>query len=562
VTGSATPDAPVVIAGGGPVGMLVALELSAHGVRSVLVERQPSTTTFPKMDLTNTRSMELLARLDLSEEVRAAGVARHHGFDVIFCSSLAGHEVGRWDLPSVEEMEAKISLTNDGSAPKEAWQRVSQEQLEPVLMRRCLADPRIDVQRPWRVVGVAQTSDGVSTTIRHSEGDERTLRSGYLVGADGASSFVRQALSIELHGDRDVATFAQVHFRSRDLAALHAYGPFWHLFFVGGAGVGAIISQDERETWTLHTVVPPETQPGDLSPEALVHDVARVPVVIDEVLQHTMWRPNIVVADRYREGRVFLAGDAAHQVIPTGGYGLNTGIGDAIDLGWKLAAVVSGWGGPCLLDSYDAERRPVAEDNRDWSFRHLRAQMGVHDLVDSDLLDAETPEGHEHRQAIADYYQDNRGENESSGLELGYRYTNSPIIVGAADGPPVDPLEYKPTTWPGSRAPHVQLEDGGSPLDDFVDGFTLVVLGDDLDVDALVTAASVSGAPLKIRRIADQGVRRIYERDLVLVRPDGHVAWRGDALPDDVAGLIRHVTGWANGADTATTAEVVRSGQA
>jgi 2-polyprenyl-6-methoxyphenol hydroxylase-like FAD-dependent oxidoreductase len=548
VTGPTTAS-PIVIAGAGPVGMLVAIELSAHGVPSVLVERQPATTTFPKMDLTNTRSMELLARLDLADAVREAGVPGHHDFDVVYCSSLAGHEVGRWDLPSVQDMQAQIDATNDGSVPKEAWQRVSQEQLEPVLMQRCLADPLIDVQRPWRVVGVSQSDNNVNVTVRNDDGDERTLQSEYLVGADGASSIVRRELGIELQGERDVATFAQVHFRSRDLDTLHAFGPFWHLFFVRGGGVGAIISQDERETWTLHTVVPPETQPGDLSPEALVQTIVQRPLEIDEVLQHTLWRPNIVVAERFREGRVFLAGDAAHQVIPTGGYGLNTGIADAIDLGWKLAAVVSGWGGPVLLDSYDAERRPIAENNRDWSYRHLRVQMGAHELVDPELLDADTPEGDHHRHTLAEYFAANRGENESSGLELGYRYTTSPIVVDAAGGPEIDPLEYRPTTWPGARAPHVRLADGRSTLDDFVDGFTLIVLHDDLDVQPLTEAAATAGVPLQVRRIADDAVRQIYEREVVLIRPDGHVAWRGDALPDDVATLIRHVSGWADGAD-------------
>jgi 2-polyprenyl-6-methoxyphenol hydroxylase-like FAD-dependent oxidoreductase len=538
-------DAPVVIVGAGPVGMLVALELSAHGTRSIVVETNPETTTFPKMDLTNVRSMELLGRLGLCDDVRAAGVPPHHGFDVVFCSSLAGQEVGRWTLPSVDAMRAANEAVNDGSTPSEPWLRISQEQLEPVLMERCLADERIEVMRPFSVTSVEEVGDEVVTTLRRTGGGpERTLRSAYVVGCDGASSVVRESLGIGLEGERGVVTFAQVHFRSHDLEALHAHGPFWHVFFVG-KGVGAIIAQDERETWTLHTTVPPETRYGDLDPVALVRQATGRDVEIDEVLQHTVWRPNVVVADRFREGRVFLAGDAAHQVIPTGGYGLNTGIGDAIDIGWKLAAVLAGWGGPALLDSYEAERHPVAVRNRDWSFRHLQVHIDVQELVEPALVDEVSPAGDEHRAALSRFLQENRGENESSGIELGYRYDRSPVIPAEDDVAAQDPLRYVPSTAPGSRAPHVRLADGSSTIDLFVDGFTLLRFSDVADPTGFVVAAEGLGVPLSVRRIEDRHAREIYGRDLVLVRPDGHVAWRGDASPADPEGVIRQVAGVA-----------------
>ena len=260
MSSQATLDAPVVIAGAGPVGLVLALELSHQGVRSILVERQPTTTTFPKMDVTNARSMELLARLGLADLVRAAGVPSQHSFDVIFASSLAGHEFGRWRLPSVDEMRAEIAGCTDGSAPAEPWQRAMQADVEAVLMRRCLEDDMVDVQRPWRVTGVTQDADVVETTIVHANtGERRVLRSAYAVGCDGARSQVRASLGIEQEGAEEVATFALVHFRSRDRERLQAHGQFWHLFFATG---GIVISQDEDEVWTVHSQVPPETQPG------------------------------------------------------------------------------------------------------------------------------------------------------------------------------------------------------------------------------------------------------------------------------------------------------------
>lgn len=541
-------DAPVLICGAGPVGMLVALELSAHGVSSTLIERNPSTTTFPKMDLTNARSMELLDRFGLVDAVRAAGVEPSFPFEVVFCSSLGGHEVGRWELPSVEQMEARIAAADDGSAPKVAWQRISQEQLEPVLMERCLADPLIEVLRPWRLLALDQDGDGVSVTLESSQapGEQKVLRGNYLVACDGANSTVRAILEIDQQGERDVATFAQVHFRSRDLDTLQRFGQFWHLFFVGG-GVGAIIAQDERETWTLHTTdLDPETERGEIDPQALLNRICGCEIEVDEFLEVSLWRPNILVADRFRSGRVFLAGDAAHQVIPTGGYGLNTGIGDAIDLGWKLAAVVSGWGGEALLESYEAERRPVAIANRDWSFRHVGVHMEAQELVDESLLDDEGPAGEAHRKQIAEFLEENRGENESFGIELGYTYADSPVVA-SEDGPASagDPFRYEPSTRPGARAPHVVLADGRSPLDHFVDGFTLVDFsagGDDVAAP-LTEAASALGIPLAVLRLDDAAAREVYEQDLVLVRPDGHVAWRGEETPADAEALLRRVSG-------------------
>jgi FAD-dependent monooxygenase len=417
-------------------------------------------------------------------------------------------------------------------------------------MERCLADPLIDVLRPWRLVGLDQDGDGVTATIesRQEQGEQKTLRASYLVGCDGANSAVRGILGIDQQGERDVTTFAQVHFRSRDLEALHTFGQFWHLFFIGG-GVGAIIAQDERETWTLHTTdLGDEAEGGEIDPQALLNRICGREIAVDEFLEVSVWRPNILVADSFREGRVFLAGDAAHQVIPTGGYGLNTGIGDAIDLGWKLAAVVSGWGGEALLDSYEAERRPVAIANRDWSFRHVGVHMEAQELVDHSLLDEEGPAGEAHRKEIAEFLEVNRGENESAGIELGYSYASSPVIASDSEAPAEaasDPFRYVPSTLPGSRAPHVTLADGGSLLDRFVDGFTLVAFGAGAEeaAEPFSAAAAELGMPISVLRIDDAKAREIYERDLVLVRPDGHVAWRGAAAPGDPAAILAQVTG-------------------
>jgi len=538
---------PVLISGAGPVGMTLALELASHGVRSTLVERNPQTTTFPKMDLTNIRSMELFHRLGLAPDIRAAGVGPTYSFDVIFAASLAGHEIGRWSLPSVDGMRATIAERGfEGTQPQEPWQRVMQVEMEALLMLRCLESESIEVIRPFEVTDVAQDPDGVITTIVSREGDEkRTIRSSYVVGCDGANSAVRQALGISESGDRGVATLFQVHFRSTDMRALRAHGQFWHVFFLG-RGFAAIIAQDEVDTWTVHQQLFDDTaRLGDLDPMRSLHDTLGRPVEVDALMETSIWRPNVLVADRYRDGRVFLAGDAAHQVIPTGGYGMNSGIADAVDIGWKLAAVTQGWGGRRLLDSYEVERQPIAVSNREWSFRHLQVHLQAQGLADGSLLDADTPEGAACRARLAEHYERERGENESWGIELGYRYDESPIIPSEDGEAPEQPWnEYRPTTWPGSRAPHVSLASGGSPLDSFRSGFTLVDFSG--GGDRLESEAGRIGIPFRRLSLTDDAnARAIYERDLVLVRPDGHVAWRGDSVPDDAAGLLARVTGQA-----------------
>lgn len=537
----------VIISGAGPVGMILALELSLHGVPSTLIERAATTTQFPKMDLTNSRSMELLDRLGLVDDIRAAGVGAEHSHDVVFCTSMAGREVGRWSYPGVDGQSAWIASRNDGTTPAQAWQRVTQIEVEKLLMRRCLADANVEVLRPWRVSAVDQDDTGVTVEITASEdeSDSRRLEADYLVGCDGAASVVRREMNLTMEGERGVITFCQVHFKSRDLTTLHSHGQFWHTFFIGG-GVGAIIAQDERDTWTLQTsAIVDGVRTEDIDKQELLDSVCGRHLEVDEVLQSSVWHANVLVADRYRDRRVFVAGDAAHEVIPTGGYGLNTGIADAVNLGWKLAAVINGYGGEGLLDSYESERRPVAVTARDWSFRHLGVHVKAQELANRELIDADDDNGRAHREELAAYFAAHTGEHESYGVEMGYLYDHSPIVATESSGRATefDGAVYEPTTIPGARAPHVRLADGTSILSAYREGYTLVTFVGEEVAEPLLAEAAANDLPIDVLYVEDPAVRAIYERDLVLVRPDGHVAWRGDQLPDDIQGLVGVISG-------------------
>jgi len=549
VIGAPPAEVPVLVVGAGPVGLVLAHELASHGVACCVVDRSLKPTRFPKMDITNGRSLELLRRLGLVEAMRQLAVPVHHRFEVLFVSGLdvaepTHRELGRWPLVSVDEARRIIRYVNDGTSPAEPSMRCPQSRFEAELRRRCDEHPLIDFRPGVAFHGLTQDTDAVTTTLVDDDGRPQVVRSDYVVGCDGASSAVRHHLGIGLEGMGHVVHLDMVHFRSRDRERLHRFGAFWHLYFRRGA---VLIAQDEVDTYTLHVPAEPGSDPAAIDPVACVHDGLGAPVVVDEVLLTSRWTPNLLVADRYRDGRVFLAGDAVHQVIPTGGYGLNTGLGDAVDLGWKLAAVVGGWGGPQLLDSYEIERRPVGVRNRDRSMRNSAVIGGYRRRAADPAVDADGADGDSARAALAAWLQAQRGENESFGVEYGYRYGNSPVIVPDGEPEPAwDPMVYTPTTWPGARAPHVFLADGTSLFERVGAGLTLVDLGPEPDAAAderWRQAARERGVPLDMVRVDEPAVRCIWERNLVLVRRDHHVAWRSDTHPDDPGSVLDTVRG-------------------
>ncbi|WP_166349368.1 FAD-dependent monooxygenase [Phytoactinopolyspora limicola] len=526
---------PVTVVGAGPVGMVTALELAHHGVPSVLVEQSLTTTSQPKLDVINTRSMELFDRLGLASDVRAAGVAPEHAFDVIWSTGLDGEVITTWDLPSVNDVWDRIRDRNDGTQPAQPWQRMSQTVLEPILRTHCEESELIDLRCGKRIVGLEQDDDGVTTYVADvASGDLAAVRSGFVVGCDGPASTIRDMLGIAVRPVTDVPDLPglyQVHLRSHDLATLHRHGRFWHYF----AFRYVILAQDEVETWTVHAhaehpddfTVPPE------DPAGLVRSLLGLDLDIDEVLVTSRWRPRFVIADSYRKDRVFLAGDAAHQMFPTGGYGMNTGVADAVDIGWKLSAVIRSWGGPKLLDSYETERRPVALNNIHMSRRHI----GVH-VTAGRMLKRGRPLAE-----IAEYLQAERGENEYSGVELGDRYNGSPVVCDEPlPSPAWDPWQYIPTTTPGSRPPSVLTAEGHSLFEQLGSGFTLVDFAGDGRAEPLLAAAQLHEVTIRHVVIHDDHARRLWERDLVLIRPDQRVAWRSNT-EFNAWNVMRVVTG-------------------
>lgn len=528
----------VLIVGGGPVGMTLAYVLAHYGVGCVLVERNPSTTQHPKMDITNSRSMELFERLGLAERLRAVAVRESQPFDVSWITALNGHELHRFVYPGVAEFRRLMQSRNDGTMPSQPPMRVSQVIIEPVLKQAIDEQPLVDVRFGTAFESFEEDAAGVSATVRRSDGEVEVIRCNWLIGCDGGGSKVREQLGIGLSGIARVSRRFITHFRSTDLRLLQRWGAAWHY----QSNKGTLVAQNDRDTWTLLTRFPEGVEFEDVDPSQLITDFAGEPIE-HEVLVCNAWWPNLLVADSYGAGRVLLAGDSVHQVIPTGGYGMNTGVGDAFDLGWKLAATISGFGGATLIDSYEQERRPVALANCAGSARHNGVRMAVgalyHDGLHTDPLARADA-----ARRIAEL--GNR-ENESFGLEMGYCYHASPVTLPSpTEVPSSDPVAYVPSTLPGARLPSVYLADGSNMHDHLGPWFTLVCT-EPCDTAGFVQAAQRLGVPLDVRTIDVTGHEPLYRGPALLVRPDQHVAWRGapgDA--DEAARVLAHITGRQN----------------
>jgi len=536
-------EVPVLIAGGGPVGLTMAAELSHYGIASLLVERNASTTRHPKMDLTNGRAMDLLRRIGLADAVRAAGVPFDSNYDIIWTTDLkpGSHELHRFCYPSNRIEYWRRRNQNDGTLTLESPLRVSQILIEPVMKAFAESKPGVEIRFSWKLESFTEDADGIRAIIKHQEtGETQEVRAKYLAACDGGNSTVRAQLGVESEGMLGAAHMYLVHFRSRDYELLHQFGQGWHY----QTGWGQIVAQDDIEEWTLHALVPPDEGFESIDPRKLVIDLMGKDFDF-EVLVANPVTLNYQVARQYSVGRAFLVGDAAHQFVPTGGYGMNTGIPEVSNLSWKLAAALHGWGGANLLSSYHDERHPIARISKATSERHLGIRAAIYRLYEQagDLGGGDAASAARRQRMGRDIARLDNMENEAWGTEQGYRYDASPVIFDEPGYPPVfDMLRANPSTWPGRVLPHMFMADGRAVYDLLGPWFTLLVL-EDHDTTGLEAAAKRAGLPLAIVHIRDADVRRVYEKPLILVRPDQHVAWRGDALPAET-----HEGAWRKGA--------------
>ncbi|MBX7430509.1 FAD-dependent monooxygenase [Mycobacterium sp. Y57] len=538
--------APVVIVGAGPVGMTLAAELGVRGVHCLLIEELPAQDAQPRANTNSARAMEIYRRLGIAAPFRRTGLPPDYPVDASFFTTLTGHEIYRVELPSNQELFRRSAEGSAEWPTPEPPFRCSQRHLEPLLAELLAGLPSVEIQRGLRVTRVEQSEQGVTIEAHRADGGGPvTVRADYLAGCDGGTSVVRRDIGLQFAGE----TVGGMDFMGGPMVVTHVRAPdfyqtvhhareSWQYWVLSPAARSVVLALDGKEEFLFHFSSPDPSLPPVEEVERRFR--AAVGRQIDcQVLRSTQWRAgHALVADHMVSGRVALVGDAAHLFTPTGGFGLNTGIEDAANLGWKLAALVQGWGGPGLLDTYDDERQPIAKRNTGYAIQ----LAGVHHgLPNTPQIDAESEAGDAARDMIGQYLRPRIAhEYNSPGIQLGARYDGSPIIVSDGTTAPVDdPDRYTPSATPGGRLPHLWLDTGRSIFDELGWGFTLLCVGDapTEQAAAFSRCAAERNIPLEVVRVAHHEAQHIYERRFVLVRPDQHICWRGDECSNAAAVL-------------------------
>ncbi|WP_329561512.1 FAD-dependent monooxygenase [Kitasatospora sp. NBC_01266] len=510
---------PVLIVGGSLVGLSASLFLGRLGVEHLLVERHPQTSHHPRGRGNNVRTMELYRTAGVERLIREAAsvLAENHG--ILQAETLTGGDQ-EWLFKKIDPGGALARLSPSG------WCLCSQNDLEPVLLR-CARDLGGELRFGTELVSFEQDGDGVTALVRDREsGEHRTVRADYLLAADGPRSPVREALGIGRSGPGDLFHNVSITFRAKKLADAVGDRRFIVCYLTNPAGAGALLPVDNEQHWVFHAPWQPDRGEilEDFTDErcvALIRAATGVPDLEVEVTGKAPWHAAERVAERYADGRVFLAGDSAHEMSPTGAFGSNTGIQDAHNLAWKLAAVLRGWAGPGLLETYDAERRPVA-------------------LATGARASARSAE-HRHPG-----YDVSPGTGRQAGMlavVLGYRYASSAVLGAEADAGPI-PADFRPIAEPGGRAPHLWLTRAGTRVStlDLYERSLVLLCGPEGGAwqAAGQRAAERLGVPLDCHRVGhdpqatlapEPGADWAQLHDAaadgaVLVRPDGFVAWR------------------------------------
>jgi 2-polyprenyl-6-methoxyphenol hydroxylase-like FAD-dependent oxidoreductase len=536
VNGRREGDPEVVIIGAGPVGTALGIDLALAGVRTLVLEQRAETDRpHPGTNLTNIRTMELFRRWGATEHVRASNpLGPRWARDVQFPTRGNGYMVAK--IPGV--LGASDPFPFSSGTPHFG----PQMSVERGLRARLAELPAAEIRYSSTFGGFEQDDDAVTVQYRDDSGAERTITAQYLVGADGSSSQVRKQLGIRLEGTPGLAEGAAWFVRSpaiRDLMAEHL-GQAAFVWFANEDRTGAILIGQSDDGVFQYTDIP--LPPGvdgndwDAMRARLIRTVGEDVAV--EPIEGGHFRINSLVAPRFSDGRVFIAGEAAHHISVFGGFGMNTGMGDAGDLGWKLTAAIHGWAGPGLLRSYDAERIPVVR----W-IRDLTEESTTHlaPTWTEPGMEQPGPHGDAIRARVGQrILEEKQHELLSLGAQLGAAYYDSPVVVSDGTRPPAATFgEFTPSASPGARAPHVWLGPDRSLYDEIAhEGFTLLVLDPAADAGGLVAAAAERTVPLKVVTPGQDGLAELYGARLALLRPDHYVAWRGADAPEDAMAVI------------------------
>lgn len=525
---------PVLIVGAGPIGLALAAYLGGNSIETILIEKNEDVLGSAKMIVVSMRTMEFCRSLGISDAVRHWGFPLDHGLDSIFVTGLQGFELGRVKAPSLRtEYDTPFSPERERPCPQ-TW-------FDPILQKKAQSHPSVSLQYQSTLSSFQQFEDHVECEIHRSNGEVEIIRSSYLVGCDGYSSSVRETLGIELDGNKHLDFSMSVYLRIPDLLESHSIGDAYRYIFVDETGVWSVLTTiDGHNLYRLQLIGANEVDVLKLDIDVAIKRCigSFVPYEITDI---SRWVRKSTCAQKFSSGRVFIAGDSAHAHPPNGGLGMNTGILDAWDLGWKLSAKIQGWGGDRLLESYDLERRPASFRATQESLKNYHRLVGKPSYIG---LDDSGTDGEIKRRALGQkLVADNEKAWRAVGIHIGHVYSPSPIVIEDGQFQRDGDEDYEPSSRPGARAPHVWLSNQDSILDLFGFWFTLLNFSD-INADEFLVSADKLKMPLKIEVIMNQQAKSMYEKNLVLVRPDGHVCWRSNAMPMDVKELLNQVRGF------------------
>jgi 2-polyprenyl-6-methoxyphenol hydroxylase-like FAD-dependent oxidoreductase len=530
----------VLIVGGGPVGSTLALDLASRGIEVVVAERNPA-GQMPgvKCNHVAARTMEIFRRLGIARLVRDTGLPPDHPNDVAFRTAAVGIEFARIMIPCRRDRYARKDGPDGWWPTPEPPHRINQIYLDPLLADRARSHQRIRYINRLEVVGYTQTADGITAEAVDGDGSRHIIHCGYLVGCDGPSSRIRNLMGARLTGDAMIGRTQSTYIRAPGLSSLMQAQPAWSTQVMNPRRSANMFAVDGRETWLIHNYLrPSEADFSAIDPDACIRFILGCDLPYD-VITRENWIGRRMLADRFRDRRVFICGDAAHLWVPFAGYGMNAGIADAMNLSWMLAGVLSGWADPEILAAHEAERWPITEQVSKFAMNTSLALAQARAEVPDDIeTNADT------RVAVGQrMLKMHTPQFCCAGLNFGSYYERSPIIhYDGEAAPPYSMDQFTPSTVPGCRTPHIWLDDGRSLYDAMGSDFCLLRFDRSADVRPLRDAASLRGVPLSV---VDVRPDPVYRHKLILSRPDQHVAWRGNAPPDNPLALIDKIRGAA-----------------
>ncbi len=542
----------VLIVGAGPVGLTLAMDLAQRGVQVVVAEtRHRGEPPNVKCNHVAARSMEILRRLGVAQQVRNSGLPAGYPHDIAYRTSFTGLELSRIPIPCRRDRFTTTEGPDTGWPTPEPPHRINQIYLEPILFEHAAAMPGVRILNRTSIDDFTQDAHGVGAT-GHKLGTDEVVQVScdYMVGCDGGRSMTRKKIGTALHGTDVVGRVQSTYLRAPDLLGRLALAPAWATFALNPRRCGNVYAIDGRETWLVNNyLLENELNFDSVDRDWALRQILGVGADFEySIISNEDWVGRRLVADKFRDRRIFICGDAAHLWIPMAGYGMNAGIADAMNLSWQLAAHLKGWASENILDAYELERKPITEQVSRFAMNHALALQRQRQTVPADI-EMRGPEGDTLRAATGQALYDlNVQQYCCAGLNFGSFYAASPLIAYDGEAPPDYTMHtFTPSTVPGCRTPHVWLAAGRSLYDAMGDDYALLRMDSSIDTKLLQQAAAERGMPLRVVDVSGNEACAVYKERLVISRPDQHVAWRGNALPADVGGLLDRLCGVQQG---------------